>query len=297
MNPVLISVSRAFDALQDRWDSRKTTHRVGTVLVLTFLVSLAAIEANREGWLPRELSLALPTNHFHAVNLAFTLLLFFEVIALVFNLAQSVSYSLGKQYEILSLILLRQAIKEMTYFQEPVDWTQVKAVILEMGSLSLGALTIFVILGLYYRSQKRRPITLDEQDKASFIAVKKLIALCLFALFLLIAFFDLYHYFTDQDVYPFFEIFFTVLIFSDILLVLISLRYSSTYSFVFRNSAYTVATVFIRLALTSPNHVSVVLGVGAALFALGVTFAYNAFAPILQQAAQDVKDHKHPLED
>ena len=101
---------------------------------------------------------------------------------------------------------------------------------------------------------------------------------------------------TARRVYPFFEIFFTVLIFSDILMVLISLRYSSTYSFVFRNSGYAVATVFIRLALTSPNHVSVLLGVGAAVFALGVTLAYNAFAPILQQADQEVRDHKHPVE-
>jgi hypothetical protein len=239
----------------------------------------------------------VPLNHFHAVNLAFTLLLLFEVIALVFNLAESVSYSLGKQFEILSLILIRQAIKELTTFQEPVDWTQVKPALLEMGSLASGALVIFVVLGFYYRSQKRLAITLDTHDKASFIAIKKLISLSLFVLFILIGAVDLVHYFSGQAIYPFFEIFFTVLIFSDILMVLISLRYSSTYSFVFRNSGYAVATVFIRLALTSPNHVSVLLGVGAAVFALGVTLAYNAFAPILQQADQDVRDRKHPLED
>ena len=297
MDSVLERVSHLFDGLDRRWDSRTTQHRIGTVLVGAFLLALLAIEANRQGWLPGSLRLLLPVNHFHAVNLAFTLLLLFEVIALVFNLAESVSYSLGKQFEILSLILIRQAIKELTAFQEPVDWTQVKSVVLEMGSLASGALVIFVVLGFYYKSQKRRPITLDTHDKASFIAIKKLISLSLFVLFLLIGAVDLVHFFSGQAIYPFFEIFFTVLIFSDILMVLISLRYSSTYSFVFRNSGYAVATVFIRLALTSPSHVSVLLGVGAAVFALGVTLAYNAFAPILQQADQDVRDHKHPMED
>lgn len=296
INTALEHVSRLFDECDRRWDSRTTQHRIGSVLVGTFLVALLAIEANRQGWLPGGLRLLLPLNHFHAVNLAFTLLLLFEVIALVFNLAESVSYSLGKQFEILSLILIRQAIKELTAFQEPVDWTEVKSVVLEMGSLASGALVIFVVLGFYYKSQKRRPITLDTHDKASFIAIKKLISLSLFGLFVLIGAVDLVHYATGQAIYPFFEIFFTVLIFSDILMVLLSLRYSSTYSFVFRNSGYAVATVFIRLALTSPNHVSVLLGVGAAVFALGVTLAYNAFAPILQQADQEVHDHKHPME-
>ena len=36
---------------------------------------------------------------------------------------------------------------------------------------------------------------------------------------------------------------------SIVLIVLISLRYSSTYNVVFRNSGYALATVFIRLAL------------------------------------------------
>jgi len=297
VNTLLERVSRLFDGLDRRWDSKTTQHRIGTILVAAFLVALLAIEFNRQGWLPEGLRLLVPLNHFHAVNLAFTLLLLFEVIALVFNLAESVSYSLGKQFEILSLILIRQAIKELTAFQEPVDWTQVKPVLLEMGSLASGALVIFVVLGLYYRSQKRRPITMDTHDKASFIAIKKLISLSLFGLFILIGAVDVVHYFSGQAIYPFFEIFFTVLIFSDILMVLISLRYSSTYGFVFRNSGYAVATVFIRLALSSPSHVSVLLGVGAAVFALGVTLAYNAFAPILQQADQDVRDRKHPMED
>ena len=51
----------------------------------------------------------MPSNHFHAVRLGFNLLLVVEVIGLVFGLTGSPGRTLGRQFEILSLILLRRA--------------------------------------------------------------------------------------------------------------------------------------------------------------------------------------------
>jgi hypothetical protein len=81
----------------------------------------------------------------------------------------------------------------------------------------------------------------------------------------------------------FFEVSYTVLIFNDVLIVLISLRYSLTFNVVFRNSGFAVATVLIRLALAAPPYLNALLGLGAAFFALGLTFAYNMFTPVLHQ--------------
>jgi hypothetical protein len=82
-----------------------------------------------------------------------------------------------------------------------------------------------------------------------------------------------------------------VLIFTDILVVLVSLRYSSEYRVVFRYSGFAAATVLIRLALTAPPYVNAALGFGAALFALGLTLAYNAFSPVL---APSPAEDEHP---
>ena len=73
----------------------------------------------------------------------------------------------------------------------------------------------------------------------------------------------------------FFEIFYTLLIFADILIVLISLRYSVAYPVVFRYFGFAVATVMIRLALTAPRVVDAALGVTATLFAIGLTWVFN----------------------
>jgi hypothetical protein len=289
MKPILTGAERVFDILEGHWSSHRTARAAGTILIAVFLLALLAIEANRGGWLPPPLSTALPTNHFYAVDLALTLLLFFEVLSLVFTLARSVSFSVGKQFEILSLILVRQTFKEFTRFPEPVTWDHVRPAILDMAAVAFGALLIFVVLGFYYRLQRHLPISSDPDERWSFAASKKLTALVLLVLFAALALLDLRRVALGMDSYPFFETFYTVLIFADILLVLVSLRYSSTYAIVFRNSGFAVSTVFLRLALTSPHHIKALMGLLAALFALCLTLAYNRFAPDLAAEEADLR--------
>jgi hypothetical protein len=74
-------------------------------------------------------------------------------------------------------------------------------------------------------------------------------------------------------------------VFADVLMVLMSLRYSSAYHVVFRNSGLAVATVLLRLALAAPAYWSALLGLAAALFALGLAVACNRFAPAMARAS------------
>lgn len=278
---LLAGTERVFGRLERLWASALTQRRVGTVLVVTFLGALVTIEANRRGWWPGEMAKALPTNHFYAVDLAFTLLLLFEVIALVLTLAQSVSLSVGKQFEILSLILVRQTFKEFTAFPEPVTWEAVRPAVLDMAAAAGGALVIFVGLGLFYRQQKDVPLSADPDARWSYVASKKLVALALLLVLGIIGLGDGLRLARGLEPYPFFETFYTVLIFSDVLLVLLALRYSSTYAVVLRNSGFAVSTVFLRLALTGPPLAKAGLGVGALALALALRVAYNRFAPAL----------------
>jgi hypothetical protein len=68
-------------------------------------------------------------------------------------------------------------------------------------------------------------------------------------------------------------------IFSDILIILVSMRYSTSYLITFRNSGFAVATVFIRLALMSPPPYSALLGIGSALFVMGISLNYKYYKP------------------
>jgi hypothetical protein len=268
-----------FDRMERRWHRLATQRRVASALVIVFVVGLALVEARRLPWLAPELLDRLPSNHFEAILLPFTLLLLAEVISLVFALAQSVAMAVGKQLEIMSLILIRQSFKELTFFPEPIVWSatsgEITRRVLFIISDAAGALIIFGLLVVYFRLQTHQPISQDPDERSSFVAAKKFIAVILLLSLVVIAVNVAWVWLSTGEERSFFEVFYTLLIFADVLIVLISLRYSVAYPVVFRYFGFAVATVLIRLALTAPRVVDAGLGVTATLFAIALTWVYN----------------------
>lgn len=281
MRAVLERAEALFDTLHAGWEDLQARRTLGSALVVIFVGALVVIELNRQGLVPPPLDGVLPTNHFAAVALAFTLLLIIEVLSLVWTLADSVANSVGKQFELLALILLRKAFLEFGNFGEPIVWSEVSDSLLHLLADATGALLIFVVVGFYYRVQRHRPITSGSREERSFVASKKMVGLALLAAFVVMGVLHVTRDLAGGETFPFFEAFYLVLIFADILIVLLSLRYSYSFRVLFRNSGFAISTVVIRLALTAPPYVNALLGVGAALFALGISLAYNAFAPIM----------------
>ncbi len=271
-------INRLYDRLENVWESQGMRAFVGYCVVFIFLTSLLVIQLKRMSLLPEPLLKWVPSSHFYAVHLVFYLLMIFEVIALVFSLTHSISESVGKQFEILSLILLRSVFKDFVVFPEPLTVHHIDASLIPMAVDALGALVVFILLGIYYKMQRHPRITKDEDEEYRFISVKKFLSILLLIIFLCIGFLNLFLVLTGQHTHDFFSIFYTVLIFTDILVVLISLRYSYQFCTLFRNSGFALTTVFIRLALSADPIINVVLGVAAILFAIGLTHAYNVNA-------------------
>ena len=277
-----LGIAGMFDKLEDQWSSNATVRRLGNTLVFVFLLELLLIEAKRQGWLPDFLyPYVKSTNYFYAVNFAFTLLLVFEVVELVFSMAHSVAGSVGKQFEILSLILLRSSFKEFTYFNQPIDWHEVGEPMRHILSDASGALLIFLALGVYYRLLKHQKITNSEDEQVKFVVAKKILALGMLLVYTVIGGVAMWMWVkTGTASPPFFQTFYTILIFADFLLIFISLRYSGCYHVLFRNSGFALSTVVIRVALTAPPYYSAGLGICAMIFVLGITWAYNRFVPV-----------------
>ncbi len=277
MVSIIRRVITLYDSLEHFWEHRRTERIAANLLIMVFLVSLLLIELSRQSLLPDNFAALLPKSHYYAINIAFSMLLGIEVFGLVFSLASSVSVSVGKQFQILSLILLRQSFEEIVNFSEPLVWEKALNPVLYLISNAIGGLGIFLLLGVYYKLQKHRPITRHSGAATNFIASKKIVSLLLLVVFIVIGIINGSKYLNGEIPGDFFSLFYTILIFSDVLLVLISLRYSSTYPIVFRNSGFAVATLVIRLTLTAPPYFNVLLGIGAMVFAIGITVAYNRF--------------------
>jgi hypothetical protein len=128
---------------------------------------------------------------------------------------------------------------------------------------------------LFYRTQKHQKITQSNEEQVEFISVKKVISLYLALVFFLIVFLDITRAFNTGVVSFSIQSFYTLLIFTDIFILIFSLRYSSKYYNLFRYSSFALATLFLRLTISAPAYYNVLLAVIAGVLVLGVTYIYN----------------------
>lgn len=264
-----------YDLLEAYWEGEKNHKILGTAIVLAFLLSLFVIQLNHWGVFPQPIAQYISYNYFVAIEFAFIILLFFEVLSLVFVLPHSVAGALGKQFEILSLILLRNSFKEFGEVPDISNIVNMQNVGLHIVSDAFGALVIFVGIFFIRITSKHYRITEDEGEQFRFVRLKKVITIILMLIFFGLMLQDAWLFINHKHTFKFFETFYTVLIFFDILIVLVSLRYSYRYIVLFRNSGFALATVLLRVALTAPVYYNVVIGFLAVLFVLILNIFYG----------------------
>jgi hypothetical protein len=273
MDTLFARITYIFDPLQNFYEHERLYRKISVGLVFLFLCSLAAIELNRQGLLPADLAGLVPMSHFFAVHAAFTVILILEVISLIFVLPCSFSKSLGKQFEILSLILIRNAFKELSFFSEPLTYLGNEERVLYILASGFGALLVFVLLGVYYKIQKRSEEDGRHMDLFGFVASKKAISLLLLVSFLLMGGYSAYQTILGVEHPDFLHGFYTQLILTDILIVLVSQCFHPSAKMIFRNSGYALSTLMIRIALIAPVYYNVLLGAAAMVFAILLTLA------------------------
>ena len=270
-------INALFERVRNFWEGHFSRTATAAMIIVVYLLSLVVIELGRRGLVPGNLLPLLPRSHYAAINIAFTFVLYLELIDLVFGLAKSVSRSVGKQFEIFSLILLRQSFKDFSEMPEPLHWPASSEAVLHILSSAGGALLIFATLTFYYRMLYHPPITIDEKENFIFITTKKAIAILLLAIFAFLGVYSIKALMENGSAHNFFATFYTIMVFCDILIVLVSVRFSHAYPVVFRNSGFALATVVLRLSLAAPAFYNAALGAGAALYLLGLNAVYNQF--------------------
>jgi len=274
MSFLLDRATYIFDPLHHLWEHEKMHRKISLALVFIFLLSLISIELNRRGILPENLSTLIPKNHFAGVQAAFMVVLILEIISLIFTIPCSFSRSVGTQFEILALILLRNAFKELSYFPEPIAFVGNEEAVKRILYDGFGALLIFVLLGLYYLVQAKVPEEkMRSHDLYSFVGAKKAIALMLLLAFAYMGMQSATATLTGVEHPDFLAEFYTLLILTDILVVLISQCYQPSFHSVFRNSGFALSTLIIRIALAAPPPFNILLGLAAAVFAITLTYA------------------------
>ncbi|PQJ80386.1 hypothetical protein [Polaribacter porphyrae] len=271
---MLKKITRIFDKQVLFWEKPNILKRISNFLVIAFIICSIISLLVYFNFIDVGRFNMLFIHPFFAIEVAFTIILILELLSLIFILPKSVSISLGKQFELLSLIFLRNAFKEFSHLDEFLVWEDSKTVIYKMITYSFGALFIFIVMGITQRLNRKIRLSETFVNQLQFVRIKKILALFLLLSFFLIGANDIYFLFKTGKYLHSFDTFYTVLIFTDIIIVLVALRYTINFYRVFRYSAYVLATILIRISLTMESYYDVFLGAITSVFILLLSLAY-----------------------
>jgi len=219
-----------------------------------------------------------------AIYTPFSLILVYEIYLLLFYLPRSFTSCVSKQFEIISLIVIRKIFKDIPQMDLADNWMN-SAHNLELVVDLLGFLFLFLLIFLFNRSKQRLPkLSIEDPKLIQFIASKKTVSVALFGVLGVMLISTLGNWvldvFSQQPVTNinslFFNQFFTLLILADVVILLISFRYTEEYSKLIRNTGFIIATILIRLSFSAEGFLSMILILTGVSFALMILKIYNA---------------------
>lgn len=196
----------------------------------------------------------------------FSILLVYEVYQLIRTIPDSFSSSVGKQYEIATLLVVRDILKRLSEVENSEGWK----ISSDLGFLLVECAAFLVLLYTsltYFRisssSEKSEQMA---DDVAIFVEAKRGIANAMLLIFLVTAAYSFYTWVDSvQDGggsvsrVIFFLDFFTFLILADILILLISYWFYTDFGNLARNTGFVLSTVIIRVAISSEGISSMIL--------------------------------------
>ena len=207
----------------------------------------------------------------------FSILLVYEVYQLIRTIPDSFSSSVGKQYEIATLLVVRDILKRLSEVESSEGWE----ISSDLGFLLVECaafLALFYTSLIYFRmSEKSTKSSGVSEDIAIFVEAKRLVANFMLIVFLLTAAYSFLTWVNSvQDGggsvsrVIFFLDFFTFLILADILILLISYWFYTDFGNLARNTGFVLSTVIIRVAISSEGVSAMVLFTLSGLLGLAI---------------------------
>ena len=223
-----------------------------------------------------ELNQELLNDPISAIYTPFSLILVYEVYLLLFYLPRSFTSCISKQFEIISLIVIRKIFKDIPLMDLNDNWIFSEHNI-ELVVDLLGFLILFFLIYLFNKDTKKLPKkNITDPSLIRFISSKKIVSLTLLIVMSIMALNTMFEWvfniYSNQTITQidglFFNKFFTLLILADVIILLISFRYTEEYSKLIRNTGFIISTILIRLSFSSSGYLTMIL------ILTGVSFAY-----------------------
>ena len=237
-----------------------------------FLIHLLLIFLNTYGFIKVSVGSELLNNPISALYTPFSFILVYEAFLLIYYLPNSFTVSVVKGYEIISLVLIRKIFKDVPMVDLSGEFLSNSANIQFIYDL-VGFIIVFFLIYLF-KTIAGKPKTPKIDDKLKkFISQKKAISILLVPVLIVLAslsFSDWVNSLSNGSQanidFLFFVDFFTILILVDVLLLLISFRYTERYSQLIRNTGFIISTIMLRLSFAATGLTSIILLISGILF-------------------------------
>ena len=226
----------------------------------------------------------LLSNPISALYTPFSFILVYEAFLLIYYIPRSFTTAVGKQYEIISLIVIRKIFGDIPLIDLNENWIE-NSDNLQLIYDLLGILIIFFLIYLFRKTKDNLPVKSVSEKLDRFIASKKLVSVILLPILVVICIISLFSWYNgvfitnsfDENLnYLFFNEFFTLLILVDVFILLLSFQYTDRYSQLIRNTGFIISTILLRLSFAVSGLTSILLIISGIVFVLLILLIYNA---------------------
>jgi len=290
--------TKKFDFIYQKLLSEKTKKKSERIILIiaiaSFLIHLLVIFLVDFKIITFSTTSDLLKNPIAAIYTPFSFILVYEVYLLIHYLPKSITTYISKQYEIISLIIIRRLFKDLSVLSLSSDWFEIKYDLQFTYDIVASILLFFLIYLFYIQSKKRyRPVITEKsqvEDVARFIKIKKILAAALVPVLFLVAIYSFISWAAgnlDTVINEklsfkninniFFDQFFTILIVVDVILLLFSFFHTDEFHKVIRNSGFIISTILIRLSFSVSGLLNTILIVSAIIFGLLILTIHNKF--------------------
>lgn len=286
-------------------ETKKQVERVILIIaIISFIIHLLLIYLVKYQVIDFITDTSLFKDPIAAIYTPFSFILVYEVYLLVYYIPKSVTTYVCKQYEIITLIVIRRIFKDLSNLELSQNWLDIKS----DRQFTYDIILTVLIFYLIYLFKRNIYVLVDNKfvnkkvQYESFLELKKMIAVLLVPVLILIASFNLvswssslidqtgaFHMSFKKINNVFFEDFFALLITVDVLLLLISFFYTDSFQKVMRNSGFIISTILIRISFSTDGIVNNILIFSSIVFGLLILLIHNQFEKNEYTSIQEMK--------
>ena len=275
------------DSLHKKVFSEKNIKSFETLVlyfaIAGFLIHLALVFLNLKYDVNYFVGLdSLLSNPISALYTPFSFILVYEAFLLIYYFPRSFTTSIAKEYEIISLVLIRKIFEDIPQLDISSGIYNQQSLLLLYDLIAI--IIIFYLIFLFRKTIASIPKRETNENLVRFISYKKILSIVLVPILLFLCLSNLfdwtYSIFINNEIVKninavFFIDFFTILILVDVFILLLSFQYTDRYHQIIRNTGFIISTILLRLSFSVSGLPSVILLVIGVLFGLIILRIYR----------------------